>query len=121
MKRILYIFILSLMVLPLLQPGGGLVYAQTTYYVSSSTGNDANNGTSMATPWKSVEKTQSWGDSHPYQPGDSILFKRGDVFDGQLRLQVNGTASSMSVIGAYGTGNKPIIRGDMFARTWTAI
>jgi hypothetical protein len=27
----------------------------------------------------------------------------------------------MTVIGAYGTGAKPIIRGDLFARTWTAI
>ena len=94
---------------------------QTTYYVSSSAGDDANNGTSPGAAWKSVDKTKTWGDVHPYQPGDSILFKRGDVFDGQLRLALLGSAGSPIVIGAYGSGPKPIIRGDLFDRTWEAI
>lgn len=94
---------------------------QTTYYISSSAGNNANNGTSPATPWKTVDKTQTWGDAHPYQPGDSILFKRGDTFDGQIRLGLNGTVGSPIVVGAYGSGAKPIILGDMYDRAWESI
>lgn len=47
----------------------------TDYYVSSSMGNDTNNGTSSVTPWQTFNKIQSFS----FSPGDKILLKKGDV------------------------------------------
>ena len=44
------------------------------------------------------------------QPGDSVLFEAGSVFQGFLHLQnVHGTKENPIRIGSYGEGNKPII------------
>ena len=95
-----------------------LTYAQTTYYISSSTGNDANNGTTPATPWKTPNVV-----CHHYtafNPGDAILFSRGDTFQGEIyQYAMTGTPGHRIVVGAYGTGAKPIIYGDMTGATWT--
>ncbi len=109
MKRIFYLYLLLVMAVPQLHIGRGLVYARTTYYVSSS-GNNANNGTSIATPWRTPNRINS---VTTYLPGDSVLFRRGDTFEGQINVKLQGTPSSPIVIGAYGTGAKPIIFGDM--------
>ncbi len=76
-----------------------------TYYVDAKNGNDTNNGTSEATAWKSLNKVNSM----KYQPGDQILFKRGDSWTGQLIPSTSGTSSSRITYGAYGSGNKPVI------------
>ena len=47
--------------------------ARTTYYVDSSEGNDSNAGTNVNTPWKSLNKINSF----VFQPGDEILLKAG--------------------------------------------
>jgi hypothetical protein len=64
-----------------------LLSAQTTYYISSS-GSDAANGTTQSSPWKTLNKIYdvshevggAEGHIEYFHPGDSILFKRGDVF-----------------------------------------
>jgi len=43
--------------------------------------------------------------------GDSVLFKRGDIFRGQLNVSHNGNSTNSIVFSAYGTGNKPLISG----------
>jgi hypothetical protein len=48
-----------------------------TYYFAAS-GNDANNGTSASTPWKTLSKLNSVFSS--LIAGDKVLFNRGDVF-----------------------------------------
>ncbi|MFA5417823.1 MAG: T9SS type A sorting domain-containing protein [Bacteroidales bacterium] len=78
-----------------------------TYYVSSTTGNDANTGTDAANAWKTIEKVNT---SLFYQ-GDSILFKSGDIFIGQLRINSSGTPEYPVFYGKYGTGNFPVING----------
>src|SRR5687768_9443967 len=40
-----------------------------TYFVSSSSGNDANNGLSEAAPWRTLTKVTN----STFQPGDQIL------------------------------------------------
>jgi hypothetical protein len=84
------------------------------YYFSSSTGNDANTGTSSASPWKTLSKLNSLMivGNVTFQPGDSIFFKRGDVF-------ANGNDAYAScwwvnrAINGYtapsGTQSKPIV------------
>ena len=67
MRRILIILLLGL----------GSTASGATYYVSSSVGNDSNNGTSVSTPWRTLNKVNT----STFQPGDSILFSRGDVWN----------------------------------------
>jgi len=117
MKRTLGCFLLVLMSIPYLQPGGGKAAGQTTYYVSSSTGNDSNNGTSPATAWQTLFKISQ----ATYNPGDAVLLKRGDTFEGQILDSLYGSSGSPITIGAFGSGAKPIIYGDLRGRTWIAI
>lgn len=80
-----------------------------TYYVSYSTGADSNNGTSINSPWQNISKVNAemnWG---VINPGDDIYFKRGDTWNDRLELRVGGSSSNWMIIGAYGSGAKPII------------
>lgn len=77
-----------------------LVITGTTYYVSS-TGDDAKDGKTPETAWKTLNKV-----SNAYlNPGDGVLFKRGDLFRGSVQ-----TRPGVSY-GAYGTGEKPKFYG----------
>ena len=87
----------------------------TDYYVSSS-GNDANNGLSESTPWKTISKVNS--SFSAFQPGDRILFKRGDTFYGTLVIKKSGLVGTPITIGAYGTGAQPVITGFTTLSSW---
>lgn len=81
----------------------------TTYYVNQDGGNDNNAGTSESEAWSSLDKINST----TFQPGDKILFERGDVWTGQLSPKGSGEKGSPIVIGAYGTGEeRPRIDGN---------
>ena len=77
------------------------------YYVSSSLGNDLNNGLSIQTPFKSIEKLNSIN----FNPGDSIFFKSGDYWEGMFWLKGSGTLTEPIVVDVYGGNTKPIING----------
>ena len=95
----------------------------TNYYFSSSSGNDANNGTSSATPWQTLYQANRFLSIYAVahglpalQPGDSVLFKRGDTWYGYFDWQFLGDSTGVAppiVVGAYGTGAKPLIDGDV--------
>lgn len=76
------------------------------YYVSAD-GSDSNSGASVTSPWKSFTKVNAI----TYTGGDTIFFRRGDVFIGQFNLKGSGTASAPIVVSAYGSGNAPVISG----------
>jgi F5/8 type C domain len=78
----------------------------TSYYVDCAAGNDGNTGTSPSSAWQSVNKANAAA----LVPGQSLLFKRGCNFAGPLRANWKGTSSSPIFIGAYGSGNAPMIR-----------
>ena len=78
-----------------------------TYYVDSANGDDANTGTLVGKPWKTLDKVNSM----TFQPGDKLLFKAGGVWNGQLRLHGSGEEGKPIIIDMYGIGNKPIING----------
>lgn len=84
------------------------------YYVSN-TGNDNNDGLTESTPWKSLAKASEAAERSNQggflQPGDKLLFKRGDTFIGQLVLWCSGTETNPIEIGCYGTGENPILTG----------
>ena len=66
------------------------------YYVSNS-GSDENDGKSPNTAWKSLDKVSSV----EFAYGDGVLFKRGDLFRGEVYTKSGVT------YGAYGEGEKP--------------
>ncbi|MEZ2372650.1 discoidin domain-containing protein [Arthrobacter sp. RCC_34] len=76
----------------------------TTYYVDASAGNDAGTGTSVATPWRSLDKVNA----SSFAPGDSVLFKGGSSWTGSLTVTSSGTAGAPITIGSYGTGRARI-------------
>ena len=77
------------------------------YYVSSSQGNDLNNGLSIQTPFQSLEKLNSMH----FNAGDSIYFKSGDYWEGMFWINGSGSFSQPIVIDIYGGNNRPIING----------
>jgi Right handed beta helix region len=79
----------------------------TTYYVDATNGNDGNNGQSTSSPWKTITKVNA----STFQPGDNILLNRGGIWREQLNPKSSGVQGSPIFFGAYGTGNKPSIRG----------
>jgi hypothetical protein len=85
--------------------GNWQVGVPVTYFVSSSTGNDLNDGLSEATAWQSFNHVNAL----TLQPGEIIKLKRGDIWTQELRLQGVGTSEKPIEITAYGTGAKPII------------
>ncbi len=91
------------------------VSAQTTYYVANS-GNDANNGTSVSTPFQSLAKVSGLS----LNPGDQVLFRRGDTFRGTLTIRRSGSASRPVIFDAYGSGAKPILSGSTPVTNWTS-
>src|SRR5215471_7051148 len=78
-----------------------------TYYVDAKNGNDRNSGTSPSSAWKSVEKVNGF----QFEPGDSILFKRGEIWREQLDFPSSGAQGRTIVLDAYGSGALPVISG----------
>ena len=79
----------------------------TVYYIDASSGSDSNTGTSSTSAWRTISKIND----SSFQPGDQILFKRGESWNENLVFPSSGNASNPILIGAYGTGDKPVING----------
>lgn len=108
----------------------------TTYYVDSNGGNDANDGKSEATAWKSLEKVNAVD----LEPGDRVLLKAGSVWNAEgdtVAKEVydyaqsgveydtdetptsmlyfdaadSGTAEAPIILSSYGTGDAPELNG----------
>ncbi|MFX3635945.1 MAG: hypothetical protein ACE3L7_28625 [Candidatus Pristimantibacillus sp.] len=78
-----------------------------TYYVDATAGNDANDGLSAQTAWKSLSKVNAAA----FGPGDQILLKAGERWTGSLKPQGSGSANAPIVLDKYGAGAKPVIEG----------
>jgi hypothetical protein len=78
-----------------------------TYYVDATNGNDRNNGLTEINSWKTMAKVNA----SKFNPGDQILFKKGEVWRETLNPSSSGKPGLPIYFGAYGTGNKPSIRG----------
>lgn len=93
--------------------------AAATDYYFSSTGDDSRTttaATNPATPWRSISKLNAIFPT--LKPGDRVLFKRGEVFPGAIKVTANGTATAPITLGAYGSGNKPLIAGYTTINNW---
>ena len=79
--------------------------AAADWHVDSAAGNDAADGTSPATAWRTLERVNQ---AKP-APGDRVLFKRGGLWRGTLS-PVSGAPGKPVTYSWYGHGPKPIIQ-----------
>src|ERR1051325_6383094 len=95
----------------------------TEYYVSSSDGNDANNGTSAATPWQTFGGVGDHITGGTFSAGDVIYLKRGDTWNEQLIPPSAGTLGNPIQFDAYGAGPAPMITaatpGPFVSSSWS--
>lgn len=76
-------------------------------YVDATLGNDHNKGASKQKPWKTLGKVNSVD----FNAGDIILFKCGEIWNGQLYPQGSGSTKAPIVFSSYGSGKKPMLDG----------
>ena len=106
MKKILILLLLLV----------SLLGHSTNYYLHSG-GSDSNTG-AIGQPWQTIAKVNSVWATGGFNAGDSILFARNQEFSGTLNLIATG--NSGVIIGAYGTGEKPIISGVISLDNWVS-
>ena len=87
-----------------------LLLLADTYHVSPD-GNDASDGRTPKTAWKTMAKVNATA----FQPGDQVLFARGGEWRDSLKATSSGAPGKPIVFAAYGTGAKPKFWGsDVF-------
>lgn len=91
-----------------------IVSFATNYYISATSGSDSNSGLSPASPKQTLTAVNALATN----PGDSVFFKAGDGWYGQLNITRSGNASPI-VYTKYGTGPTPTITGFTSITTWT--
>ena len=90
----------------------GIAFGAATYYIAAD-GSDTNDGLNSATPWRTIDKINSLGKS--LADNSSFLFRRGDVFRGEIRLAGSTVNATLA---AYGTGENPVISGSVAITGW---
>lgn len=84
-------------------------FGHKVYYVDSTSGSDKHSGLSPDKAWKSLVNIKNL----KLEPGDQLLFKRGEVFVGELEISASGTCNNRITVGAYGEADrKPCIVGN---------
>ena len=74
-----------------------------TYYISAS-GCDLNDGLTPDTPWRTIKRA-----NEAVIGGDTVCFKRGDIFFGQIRAPKKNDSGTPTTYKAYGDGAKPVV------------
>lgn len=82
---------------------GTFSYA-TNYYVDPSSTSATANG-SINYPWKTITQVNSG--TALLSPGDTVFFKRGQVYSGRLTINRSGSSAAPIVYTNYGTGELP--------------
>ena len=87
-------------------PKGGSANAAlgTVYYVDGAAGNDSNDGLSLTTAWKTIQKSFNTAVA-----GSTVMIKGGTYYE-QLTVKVSGTAGSPVTFTNY-NGEQVIIDG----------
>ncbi len=98
--------------------------AQAATYYFAAGGDDSRTAVQAqnpATPWQSIAKLNA---SMPLlQPGDQVLFRRGDVFRGALVITRSGSAGNLLTFGAYGaaTDALPVLNASAPLSGWKSV
>jgi hypothetical protein len=88
----------------------------TTYYISSSGGNDNSpgKGKSPATALRTLSMISKLN----LKPGDSVLLKRGDLWRETIKVPASGTTGAFITFSSYGTGANPLLYGSEAVSGW---
>lgn len=95
------------------------VSAGTTYYVSASMGNDANDGLSEEAPFQTIAKVNELA----LEPGDTVCFRCGDTWRAEMLTIIHsGSADAPLTFRSYPANcdNKPVISGAQPVNGWAA-
>ena len=76
-----------------------------TFHVDSAGGNDAADGLTPVTAWRSLDRVNA----ATVEPGDEVRFRRGGLWRGTLRAK-SGAPGRPILYSSYGKGPKPIIQ-----------
>jgi len=82
--------------------------AGSRYHVDAASGDDRNDGLSPKSAWRTLDQVNRAA----LRPGDSVLFKRGQAWRGQL-VPRSGEQALPVTYGAYGEGPKPRLLGSV--------
>lgn len=85
------------------------------YYADATGGDNADDGLSEATAWKTIAKINV----STFLPGNYILFKRGELWREELTIPSAGLSGKPVIFSSYGTGDKPKIYGSDVPTSWT--
>lgn len=91
----------------------------TIYYVDAANGSDQASGTGSGNAWKSIDQVNR----ADLRPGDTVLFRAGDVYREGLDISNSGTASAPITFGSWGSGPSPVFTGavDVIEQSWTKV
>ncbi|SLM28204.1 hypothetical protein MTBBW1_1280007 [Desulfamplus magnetovallimortis] len=89
--------------------------AGRVFYVANN-GDDSFDGLSPEKAWRTINHVNS----QTFEPGDAVLFRRGDTWRETVYISESGTQDAYITYGAYGSGAKPRILGSERAYGWVA-
>jgi hypothetical protein len=108
----LAVLLTALAVLSLTTAPGAQSQARS-FYVDPA-GNDANSGTSLGSPWRTIAKVNALA----FEPGDTVYFKRGGVWRETLQPHRGGAPGNPVTFTGYGEGPQPAINGSDIIKGW---
>ena len=79
--------------------------AQQAHYLDCSAGRTAGDSLKPETAWTNIEQANA----NTFQPGDSLLLRRGSRCTGMLTPRGSGSSNAPIKIGAYGDGPLPVL------------
>lgn len=83
------------------------VSAQSIHYLDCAAGDDSGDSLTPQTAWKTLGRASTF----TFQPGDSLLLKRGSTCSGMLAPKGSGDEGRPISLSAFGTGALPRIIG----------
>lgn len=87
----------------------GCISSPVTYYLDATNGDDGNSGLSAESAWKTLERVKGLN----LKSGERLLFKRGEVFRGELSISAEESLENPVIIDTYGELKvNPIIIGN---------
>lgn len=90
---------------------------QATDYYFSTLGNDNNTGTIESSPFRTLAKANTLN----LLPGDRLLFKRNEIFRGELLIIGSGSSQNPITIDSYGQGAAAVISGSEYIDNWEPV
>ncbi|MEO9533716.1 MAG: hypothetical protein ABJG68_01865 [Crocinitomicaceae bacterium] len=76
------------------------------YYVDADNGKKSNDGKSESSAFKEIDQINDLN----LEPGDHVLFKRGQVHYGVLKVESSGSLSENIYFSDFGDGHLPVIK-----------